>query len=178
MDPAQRNLAGIAEGLVEGDDFDLIAMGRPEGPGCYCYANNLFSDVIIELSGHYPYIVIDNEAGLENLSRRIVTKVNQLIFVTDPSQRGLTTTRRLYDLAVEMAVEAPAIGAVINRARDAACVERLRKALEGTPVEVLGVLPEDAQLAEWDAAGRSLLELPANNAVCVAAAEMFERMNN
>jgi CO dehydrogenase maturation factor len=166
----------IQQAIVEADAFDLIAMGRPEGPGCYCYANNVLGAAVRNLADKYPAIVIDNEAGLENLSRRIVTKVNQLIFVTDPSQRGLTTTRRLYDLAVEMAVEAPAIGAVINRARDAGCVDRLRKMLEGTPVEVLGVLPEDEQLAEWDAAGRSLLELPAENAVWKAAATIFERM--
>ena len=62
----------IAESLVESDNFDLIAMGRSEGPGCYCYANNVLKSVINEISGNYPYIVLDNEAGLENLSRRIV----------------------------------------------------------------------------------------------------------
>jgi CO dehydrogenase maturation factor len=187
-DPATATLAGIGkqellemkiqQAIVEADDFDLIAMGRPEGPGCYCYANNVLGAAVRSLAGKYPSIVLDNEAGLENLSRRIVTRVDRLIFVTDPSQRGLTTTRRLYDLAMEMAVDAPLMGAVINRARDAGCVERLKKELDGTPVEVLGVLPEDEQLAEWDAAGRSLLELPAENAVWKAAAAIFERMRH
>ena len=166
----------IQQAIVESEDFDLIAMGRPEGPGCYCYANNVLGAAVRSLAGKYPSIVLDNEAGLENLSRRIVTRVDQLVFVTDPSQRGLTTTRRLYDLAVEMAVEAKAFGTVINRARDAGCLDRLKKALEGTPVEVLGMLPEDEQLAEWDAAGRPLLELPAENPVYAAAAAIFERM--
>ena len=79
----------ISESLVEGDDFDLIAMGRPEGPGCYCYANNVLRDVLAEISGSYPYVVLDNEAGLENLSRRIVTRVDLLLVVGDTSRTGL-----------------------------------------------------------------------------------------
>lgn len=168
----------IQQAIVESEDFDLIAMGRPEGPGCYCYANNVLGAAVRRLAGSYPSVVIDNEAGLENLSRRIVTRVDQLVFVTDPSQRGLSTVRRLYDLAVEMGVEARGMGAVINRARGVECVDRLRKVLEGTPVEMLGVLPEDAELAEWDAAGRPLLELPAGNPVCVAADAVFERIKD
>jgi CO dehydrogenase maturation factor len=71
----------IAESLVEADDFDLIAMGRPEGAGCYCYANSVLKTVIKQISDHYPYIVLDNEAGLENLSRRIVREVDILIML-------------------------------------------------------------------------------------------------
>jgi CO dehydrogenase maturation factor len=167
----------IQQAIVETRDFDLIAMGRPEGPGCYCYANNVLAAAVRRLAGSYPSVVIDNEAGLENLSRRIVTRVDQLVFVTDPSQRGITTTRRLYDLAIEMSVDTPAMGVVINRARDDACVDRVRKMMEGTPVEVLGVLPENAELAEWDTARHSIMEFPARNAVCSAAAAIFERMS-
>jgi len=166
----------IQQALVEANDFDLIAMGRPEGPGCYCYANNVLGAAVRRLADSYPSVVIDNEAGLENLSRRIVTRVDQLVFVTDPSQRGLDTTRRLYDLAVEMAVDAPAMGVVVNRARSEACLDRARKVLEGTPVEVLGALPEDAQVGDWDAAGRPLVDLPAENVVYGAASAIFERM--
>lgn len=166
----------LQQALVESRDFDLIAMGRPEGPGCYCYANNVLGAAVRKLAGNYPSVVIDNEAGLENLSRRIITRVDWMVFVTDPSQRGLTTARRLYDLAVEMGVQAGGFGAVINRARDAGCVDRLRKAMQGAPVEILGVLPEDAEVAEWDAAGKPLLRLPSENAVYKAAAGVFERV--
>jgi CO dehydrogenase maturation factor len=89
----------ISECMVEANDFDLIAMGRPEGPGCYCYANNVLKDVLSQISSQYPFVVLDNEAGLENLSRRIVQKVDLLIFVADPSYQGLTTVQRLYELA-------------------------------------------------------------------------------
>jgi len=86
----------IAESMVEAEGFDLIAMGRPEGPGCYCYANNVLKEVIAQIAENYPYVVLDNEAGLENLSRRILRRVDLMIMVADPSKRGLDTwpTRR------------------------------------------------------------------------------------
>jgi CO dehydrogenase maturation factor len=84
----------IQESIVEADDFDLIAMGRSEGPGCYCYANNVLRSVLDRLAKHYRSIVIDNEAGLENLSRRTVQTVDQMIFVADPSAPGLATARQ------------------------------------------------------------------------------------
>ncbi len=107
----------IAESLVEADDFDLIAMGRSEGPGCYCYANNVLKQTIHEVSDSYPYVVIDNEAGLENLSRRIVQKLDLLVMVADPSMRGLNTVRRLHRLTAEMKIEYENLALVINRTR-------------------------------------------------------------
>ena len=94
----------IAESLVEAEGFDLIAMGRSEGPGCYCYANNVLKQAIAQIAESYPYVVLDNEAGLENLSRRIVRAADLLVMVADPSKRGLDTVGRLYDLALEMDV--------------------------------------------------------------------------
>jgi CO dehydrogenase maturation factor len=107
----------IAECLVEAKDFDLIAMGRPEGPGCYCYANNVLKSVLTEISSHYPYVVLDNEAGLENLSRRIIQKVDILIIATDPSLRGLETVRRLHALAQEMEMKYDRLAIIVNRLR-------------------------------------------------------------
>ena len=107
----------IAESMVETQGFDLIAMGRPEGPGCYCYANNVLREVIAQIAENYPFLVLDNEAGLENLSRRILRRVNLLIMVTDPSKRGLDTVGRLYDLAAEMDVRHERLAIVVNRLR-------------------------------------------------------------
>jgi len=107
----------IAESLVEERDFDLIAMGRSEGPGCYCYANNILKAALQELVGQYPYVVLDNEAGLENLSRRIVNKVNLLVMVTDPAVRGFETVKRLHALAGEMELAYERLAIVVNRLR-------------------------------------------------------------
>jgi len=166
----------IQESLIESEYFDLLAMGRPEGPGCYCYANNVLRDAIRRLADDYPAVVIDNEAGLENLSRRIVRHVDELLFVTDPSLRGLLTVRRLYELALEMEIEAGSMSVVINRARDGQCLDRARERFEGTRVAVVGSVPEDDDLNARDAAGESILTLPAENPVFVAAAAVFARV--
>ncbi len=105
----------IAESLVEADSFDLIAMGRSEGPGCYCYANSVLRQVIAQIADSYPLVVIDNEAGLENLSRRIVRRVDLLVMVTDPSQAGLRTVERLFDLASEIELDFEQLAIVVNR---------------------------------------------------------------
>ncbi len=162
----------IHESLVEADAFDLIAMGRPEGPGCYCYANNVLRGVLERLAGQYPSVVVDNEAGLENLSRRTVQRVEWLVFVSDPSARGLKTARRLFELHREMELSAGAMGLVVNRVRDAECLERAEETFAGTGVSVLGALPDDDELARRDAVGDSVFGLCADNPV-LAAAELI-----
>jgi CO dehydrogenase maturation factor len=154
----------IQESIVEAEDFDLIAMGRSEGPGCYCYANNVLRGVLDRLAKHYRSIVIDNEAGLENLSRRTVQTVDQMIFVTDSSAPGLATARRLYDLCGEMEISIGTMGVVVNRARDAQCIERAEALFEGTPAQILGALPEDAEVKEQSVMGRPVYGLSPENA--------------
>jgi len=145
--------------LVESDAFDLIAMGRCEGPGCYCYANNVLKQVIEKLADDYPTMVIDNEAGLENLSRRIVRKVDLLMMVTDPSRAGLTTVDRLHGLAVEMGLACDKLAIVINRLRNGTLPEGAEVLREKTGADVLVGLPADNELAELGEMGESLLSL-------------------
>jgi CO dehydrogenase maturation factor len=166
----------IQESLVEAEHFDLIAMGRPEGPGCYCYANNVVRSVLERLADQYPAVVIDNEAGLENLSRRTVQQVNWLVFVADPSARGLTTARRLFDLAQEMEMKAEATGLVVNRVRDRAWEDRAKDLFQDTPVELLGTLPDDEGIARHDAHGLPVFDLPADNPVYRAAETILDRV--
>ena len=155
----------IAESLVEADRFDLVAMGRPEGPGCYCYANNVLKDVLAQLAAQYPYVVLDNEAGLENLSRRLVSTVNLLVLVSDPSQRGLETLRRLQALAREMGVHYDRLVLVVNRLRHASLPAGLAElGIELGAAQVIG-LPDDDDLARLGEEGASVLTLPASNPV-------------
>jgi len=145
--------------LVESDSFDLIAMGRCEGPGCYCYANNVLKQVIERLADDYPTMVIDNEAGLENLSRRIVRKVDLLMMVTDPSRVGLTTVERLHGLADEMGLKYDKLAIVINRLRNGTLPEGADALKEKTSADVLVGLPSDTELAELGENGDSLFKL-------------------
>jgi CO dehydrogenase maturation factor len=167
----------IAESLVEAVDFDLIAMGRPEGPGCYCYANNLFSDVINDLSKKYPFIVIDNEAGLENLSRRLYRKINLLIIVGDPSQRGILTVKRLYDLAKEMGIEYERLAIAINLVRSEAPPADAIELVKEIGADYFLTLPFDAELAAVGEEGRSMITLPKTNPVLAGIAAFLSQLD-
>lgn len=92
----------LREILAEGDSFDLLTMGRPEGPGCYCYVNNLLRVFVDQLMSDYPYVIIDNEAGMEHLSRRTARSIDLLLLVSDPTPVGVATAKRLSDLADEL----------------------------------------------------------------------------
>jgi CO dehydrogenase maturation factor len=150
----------ISESLVEEKDFDLLAMGRPEGPGCYCYANNVLKDALSRISGQYPYVVLDNEAGLENLSRRIVQKVNLLIMVADPSKAGVNTLRRLHGLTQEMGITYDKLAIIINRLRTEALPGGMDQLKADTKASLVLGLPADADLAEQAEEGGNLRDLP------------------
>jgi len=155
----------IAESLVEMKDFDLLAMGRPEGPGCYCYANNVLKETIARIASQYPYIVVDNEAGLENISRRIVTKIDLLLIVTDPSHNGLETVRRLHGLAKEMGVSYRKLAIIVNRLRSDALPETTSKLKENIQADAVVGLPDCAEIADFAEKGRRLAGLTVDNAV-------------
>jgi CO dehydrogenase maturation factor len=155
----------ISECLVEADDFDLIAMGRPEGPGCYCYANNVLKSVLDELSSHYPTVVLDNEAGLENLSRRIVQRLNLLVLVSDPSRRGLDTVRRLHALAQEMEIRYDRLAIVINRLRRDEYSSAMSELKTDTGADYVVTLPESLELSEMGENGKSLWSISPTNPV-------------
>jgi CO dehydrogenase maturation factor len=158
----------IAGSLVEADGFDLVAMGRPEGPGCYCYANNVLRDVLARLAANYPYTVIDNEAGLENLSRRIVQSVDLLVLTGDPSKRGLETVRRLYGLAVEMKISYKKLAIMINRLRNDSTPLDLGRLRADVPADCVLTLPDDPELAGLAERGGPMGELSRTNPVAAA----------
>ena len=155
----------IAESLVEAEDFDLIAMGRPEGPGCYCYANNVLKSALNEIASNYPYVVIDNEAGLENLSRRIVQNINLLVIITDPSHRGFDTVQRLYQLAMEMDISYDNLAIVVNRLRHSELAEHIDKLRLTTQADYIVTLPNDDEILNASENGISLFGLSECNNV-------------
>ena len=163
----------LEQGLVEANGFDLIAMGRPEGAGCYCYANNILKDIIAEISSQYPYVVLDNEAGLENLSRRIVQKVDLLVLVSDASNAGLQTLLRLHELAGEMALSYGKLALVINRLRDGKLPGRMDEIREKTRADIIIGLPEDGELTAFAESSRSFLEISDSNPVYEKVRELM-----
>jgi CO dehydrogenase maturation factor len=155
----------IAECLVESNDFDLIAMGRPEGPGCYCYANNVLKSALQTITAQYPYVVLDNEAGLENLSRRIVQKVDLLVLVADSSMRSLETLRRLYYLAREMGTQFERLSIVVNRTRDGTAPQYAFDVKDEIGADQVVALPDDREVGELAEQGRSVFDLSDSNPV-------------
>jgi CO dehydrogenase maturation factor len=155
----------ISESLVESHGFDLISMGRPEGAGCYCYANNVLKSVIAKLSDQYPYVVLDNEAGLENLSRRIVQKVNLFVLVSDASNAGLETLKRLYTLANEMELKYDKLLLIVNRLRTDKMPDKMEEVREFTKADYVMGLPSDDEIASFAETSRSFFELSNDNKV-------------
>ncbi|MCP4600220.1 MAG: AAA family ATPase [Proteobacteria bacterium] len=153
----------IAQSLVETDDFDLIAMGRPEGPGCYCYANNVLKETLLKIAKNYPYIVIDNEAGLENLSRRIVQEIDLLITVADPSKRGLDTVERLHGLASEMKVKYKRLAIVVNRLPNSDLPVAAEALRDKIGADYLAFVQDDEELFKIAEQGKSVTLLPETN---------------
>lgn len=148
----------IRESLVEGIGFDLIAMGRPEGPGCYCYANEMLRNVLDRLAKAYRAVVIDCEAGLEHMSRRTTGDVDLLILLSDPSVRGIQTARRALDLMREVRTRPGEAILVINKV-PGELEESLAQTAAELDLQIRACLPLDPEVAALDAAGRPLTEL-------------------
>lgn len=155
----------IEECLVEMAHFDFIAMGRPEGPGCYCYANNVLSGALRGVSAAYPSIVIDNEAGLENLSRRIVQNVDWMILVSEWTAAGLRTVRRLHDLANEMKVGFNKLAFVANRVPESVGRTEVETVAKQIGAAFWVSLPYDPAIASKSERGENLFEVSPDNPV-------------
>ena len=152
----------INEALVEEMAFDLLAMGRPEGPGCYCAANNILRTSVDRLSDAYDYVVIDNEAGLEHLSRRTTQDVDLLILVSDPSLRGIIAAGRVAELVDELKTAVGAIYLIVNRVNGDTLPEPLLKAIEEHGLALGGLIPADPAVNELDALGEPIVKLRAD----------------
>lgn len=150
----------INEALVEETAFDLLAMGRPEGPGCYCAANNILRTSVDRLSGSYDYVVIDNEAGLEHLSRRTTQDVDLLIIVSDPTLRGIIAAGRVAELIDELDTAVGAAYLVVNRVNGDDLPEPLKAAIAEQKLNLAGLLPADSAVNDLDAMGQPIVALP------------------
>ncbi len=150
----------IQESLVEETSFDLLAMGRPEGPGCYCAANNILRTSVDRLSESYDYVVIDNEAGLEHLSRRTTRDVDLLFLVSDPSLRGIVAAARAAEVVSELQTAVGSMYLVVNRVPGGELSEVLARAIEENHLKLAGILPADPTVNDLDAIGEPLVRLP------------------
>lgn len=162
----------IHASLRETRDFDLIAMGRPEGPGCYCYANNLLRDILKTLSDNYRFIVIDNEAGMEHLSRRTAQKIDYLLIVSDPSVRSIRAAGKISRLLIELETRVARKGLVLNRVKRS-IPETLDKTIREQGLDVFSSIPEDAALLRIDQEGKPIWKIPEDSPAYAAVRQMM-----
>ncbi len=162
----------INQALVEADDFDLLAMGQPEGPGCYCAANHLVARFIDVLAKNYPFILMDNEAGMEHMSRLTTHEVDLLVLVSDPSWRGIQAASRLKDLASSLKIVVGRPVLIVNRVVNGLS-EKSRTEIKNQGLDLAGLIPEDPVLAEFDSQGRPTFQLPADSSALAAAYQIF-----
>ncbi|MCE5334830.1 MAG: AAA family ATPase [Desulfobacteraceae bacterium] len=165
----------MEEALVESGDFDLIAMGRPEGPGCYCAANNLLSGLMDRLIRNYDYVVIDNEAGMEHFSRLTQKDIDLLVLVSDPSRRGLAAACRIARLVTTLPMRVSKIVLVINQVRERPAAWP-QEVLQIFGEENIACLPADPLIAKYDLEGKPTLNLPEDARVVLDAEAFFQRV--
>jgi len=167
----------LHEILVESKGLDLLVMGRPEGPGCYCYANNILRHHLDRLVKNYPFVVMDNEAGMEHLSRRTTQGVDYLLFLSDYSIKGIRTVGKIRQLIDELKLSVKEKHLVVDRAPevlDPGFSEEIQK--QG--LDLLGTVPMDPFISGYEMKGKPLLGLPDESPAVRIVAEMMEKMIN
>jgi CO dehydrogenase maturation factor len=165
----------LAESIVEGEGFDLVAMGRPEGSGCYCAANTLLSMYLGKLIDNYPYMVMDNEAGMEHISRLTTNNVDILLVVSDTSLRGLEAASRINTLADELKLSVGKKFLIINQAKDG-LADSLKEAIAKRGFNLAGTIPKDDLLYEFDMNGNPTIGLPEDNPALSEAFSIFDKI--
>jgi CO dehydrogenase maturation factor len=162
----------LQTGIAEGDGVDLLAMGRPEGAGCYCYVNNILRNIVGKLIKDYDYIVIDNEAGLEHLSRRTTRNADLLLVISDATPVGLRSAKRINELAEELKIKIKKRFLIINRFNDSID----KKVIQGLSLECAGNIPVDKNIAKASLNGNSLMELKNNSISLTALRKIGEKI--
>jgi len=161
--------------LIEEAAFDLIAMGRPEGPGCYCYANNLLRDILRTLGENYDFVVIDNEAGMEHLSRRTTNNIDVLLIVSDPSVRGIQAVAKISRLLKELEARVVEKHLILNRVRNALS-QPVKKVIEQEGLKLLHLIPEDEELLKMDQDGNPIWKIKSRSSAYQAVGELMKKI--
>lgn len=161
----------IYDAIVEADGYAFIAIGRPEAAGCYCKINSYLKEVIKMLSENFDYIVIDGEAGIEQINRRVMEKVTHLLLITDASKKGTQVVKTIKNVADELVIYEK-IGAIVNRVSDMSVTEFM----DMGEIPVVAYIMQDSKLAICDIKGESVLKLPEDAAIVTGVTEALKNM--
>jgi CO dehydrogenase maturation factor len=169
MDRVRSFEYGIQQAITEANGFDLLTIGRPEGPGCYCAANNMLRTFLDKLSPQYKYVIIDNEAGMEHLSRRTTNNVDLLCIVAEPTAIGALTTRRIFELAKQLPISVKEIGIIWNRTDSSKKVDE---------IDIFGFIPNDETIFKASMQGKTIFDTEENSAALSAVRNILESKLN
>ncbi len=161
----------VHEDIAENDGFDLLVMGRPEGPGCYCYINNVLRNIMARVIADYRFVVIDNEAGMEHFSRKTTRACQKLIVVSDETGVGLKSAKRIFELVEELGIPTERKFLVVNRVRGKIEATKLAKDFG---VEKVFPVPYDDRLSNLADSGETLTRLRGDDPVLMAIKKMGE----
>ncbi|RBP68955.1 CO dehydrogenase maturation factor [Alkalibaculum bacchi] len=146
--------------VSEGNGFDMLVMGRTQGEGCYCFVNGILKRQIEKLSNNYNHTVIDNEAGMEHISRGTVGNMDLLLLVSDYSRRSIQAVGRIQVLAEELKLNIPKVGLIVNKAPNGELTESIMEEIQNQNLNLIGVVPLDPMISEYDAKGIPLVQMP------------------
>jgi CO dehydrogenase maturation factor len=161
--------------LAEGKNVDLLVMGGPDGPGCFCFPNNILRKYLDNLSKGYKYIVLDNEAGLEHISRRTTKDVDFLFVISDSSARSIRSAGRVNELVKQIKTKVNKICLIVTKATETD-IENLKDEISKTGLELAGVIPFDPAITEYDIKGKPLFDLPGDSASVKAVTDILDKM--
>ena len=164
------------DALIESDDYDLLVMGRTQGKGCYCFVNGLLQAQLQRLQKNYPYIIVDNEAGMEHISRGVLPSMETAILISDCSRRGVQAVGRIAELIKECDMHPKKIGLIINRAPGGVLNAGTKEEIEKQGLTLLGVVPQDENVDDFDCQGSPIVDLPEDSPVRKAIEEIIDRM--
>ncbi len=165
----------LEQAVVESDGYDLVVMGQPEGAGCYCAANTLLTNFLDRMQDNYPYIVMDNEAGMEHISRLTTKNVDVLLVVSDTSRRGIQAAVRINKLAEELNIGIKQRFAIINQVKQEPSDAMLSILNEGG-LELAGTVPADETITDFDMNGQPTVQMPEESASVKAAFSIFGKV--
>lgn len=166
----------MLDAVQEDDNFDLMVMGRSQGKGCYCFVNGLVEMQVRKLQANYPYVVVDNEAGMEHISRGILPEMEMLILVSDCSRRGVQAAGRIKDLCAEMNFHPKRMGLIVNRAPEGKLDKGTLEEIERQGLEILGVIPQNTDVYQYDCDGKAIVNLPEDSPVRLAMNDVIKKL--
>jgi len=165
----------VQEAVIESKGFDLVVMGRPEGAGCYCAANTLLTVCLEKLIDNYRYAVIDNEAGMEHISRLTTNNIDFLFAVSDPTRRGIQAASRIVELTGELGLNIDRKLLIVNQTKEGQ-EPAIVQAVKDYQLDFIGTVPEDPEIEDFDLNGRPTVELGKDSKALVAAYEIFDKI--